>query len=40
MKTLLKSALAGAALVALTGAAGAEVRLNAVSFAPKAAEIT
>jgi TRAP-type C4-dicarboxylate transport system substrate-binding protein len=40
MKTLLKSALAGAALVALTGAAGAEVRLNAVSFAPKAADIS
>jgi TRAP-type transport system periplasmic protein len=40
MKTLLKSALAGAALVALTGAAGAEVRLNAVSFAPKSADIS
>lgn len=40
MRTLLKSALAGAVLVALTGAAGAEVRLNAVSFAPKAADIS
>ena len=40
MKTLLKSALAGAALAALAGTAAAEVRLNAVSFAPRAADIS
>lgn len=40
MKTLLKSALAGALLTLMAGTAVAEVRLNAVSFAPRAADIS
>ncbi len=40
MKTLLKSTLMGAALFTLAGTASAEVRLNAVSFAPAAADIS
>lgn len=40
MNTLLKSALAGAALTLMAGVAAAEVRLNAVSFAPRAADIS
>ncbi|MCC5992189.1 MAG: TRAP transporter substrate-binding protein DctP [Rhodobacteraceae bacterium] len=40
MKTLLKSTLMGAAMLSLAGTALAEVRLNAVSFAPAAADIS
>jgi TRAP-type C4-dicarboxylate transport system substrate-binding protein len=40
MKSTMKSALAGAVAVLIAGAAQAEVRLNAVSFAPRAADIS
>ncbi len=40
MNTMLKSAFAGAAALMMASAASAEVRLNAVTFAPRAAEIT
>lgn len=40
MKTILNSALAGATALVMATAASAEVRLNAVSFAPRAADIS
>jgi TRAP-type transport system periplasmic protein len=40
MKTILTTALAGATALMLATAAAAEVRLNAVSFAPRAADIS